>query len=197
MIYLFDRMETIDPSLADRMFRILPQWRRQQADKFRFPIDRNLSVISYLLLASGLRQQYHIRELPRFSYLDCGKPFLPDYPRIHFSITHCCMGAACAIAEHPVGLDMQNIEPHSPELAEYIFSPKEQAMIQQANNPDAEFVRLWCRRESYAKLTGRGVYRDLHSFNDDKISRLCCFSTMQTTRYCLTLAEYRKHAKPL
>ena len=36
-----------------------------------------------------------------------GKPFLPDFPDIHFNITHCDGLAACAFDRSPVGVDAE------------------------------------------------------------------------------------------
>jgi len=58
----------------------------------------------------------HFRKF-RLGYGDYGKPYLMDWPEIHFSISHCKKGCGVMVADHPVGMDLEVIRPFSWEVA--------------------------------------------------------------------------------
>ena len=39
-----------------------------------------------------------------------GKPFLKDYPHIHFNISHCSGMVACGFSSGPLGLDLEKVK---------------------------------------------------------------------------------------
>ena len=51
-----------------------------------------------------------------------GKPFLPDRPDIHFSISHSDEVVMCVVADHPVGCDVERIVPIDDGLRKAIGS---------------------------------------------------------------------------
>lgn len=50
--------------------------------------------IFYLLLRYGLRKEYGINENVVLSEGSCGKPYLSNYPFVHFNLSHCDKGVA-------------------------------------------------------------------------------------------------------
>lgn len=154
----------MDETELKRDLEALPVWRRKEADAFRFPIDQLQNAKAYLLLCQGLREQYGILAQPDFGYGENGKPYLVDYPHIHFNLSHCPKGVICAIDENPVGCDVEAI-PNSLDidLLETCFSITEQNRILQANNPQVEFARLWTSKEALLKLYGIGLVDSLTS----------------------------------
>ena len=86
---------------------------------------------------------------------DRGKPFFPDAPQVHISVTHSGRFWLCALAEQPRGVDLQQIRPVEAEkLARRFFHPQEADYV--AAHPES-FFRVWCAKESYVKLTGAGI----------------------------------------
>lgn len=135
----------------------LPPDRRQYALRYRREIDRRLSAAVYLLLAEALRVHYGIASPPRLAYAPGGKPYLADYPDIHFNFSHCAKAAVCAVADHPVGIDVETLARAHPAVAQRVLSPAEFAAVQNAAEPDVAFVRLWTQKESLIKLRGAGL----------------------------------------
>ena len=154
----------MDEAELKRDLEALPAWRRKEADAFRFPVDKMQNAQAYLLLCKGLREQYGIVGQPVFGYGENGKPFLTDYPQIHFNLSHCPKGVICAIGENPVGCDIEAIpDSLDPDLLETCFSSSEQDEILQSANPQIEFARLWTRKEALLKLHGIGLIDSLPS----------------------------------
>ncbi len=96
---------------------------------------------------------------------EVGKPYLKQYPQIHFSISHSGMWWTCVIADVEVGLDLQEIperERNTKKLAQRFYHEREVAWLEKKNK--REFYRLWAYKESYVKYTGVGLTHGLKYF---------------------------------
>lgn len=113
--------------------------------------------------ASGialLTQMYHRHTgnvLPPISRTDRGKPYFVG-ENLHFSISHTKNMVFCCLHEANVGMDAEGISRAVDlRLAEKWLSPAERQRLQVSEDKNAAFLRLWVLKESYAKLTGRGI----------------------------------------
>ena len=93
-----------------------------------------------------------------------GKPFLAGH-EYEFNLSHSEHYAACAIADYPIGLDIQILSPCSEKLVRRFFAEREQQAILSGNDQDEAFTRLWCRKESYLKALGCGIRTELSSLD--------------------------------
>ena len=134
--------------------RQLPSWRREKALSYRFERDQRLCVLAYRLLCTALEKEFAITESPRFAYGENGKPHLPDYPFVHFNLSHCPVAVACAISKHPVGVDVEEIKPFTQGVLDAAFSSSERERILSSVSPETEFAVLWTQKESLIKLRG-------------------------------------------
>ena len=90
--------------------------------------------------------------LPEIACTPLGKPYFPDLPW-HFSISHTKNHAFCVLADHPVGIDAEEIGRQiNPTLATRYLSASEQTRLQ-----DDALLRLWVLKEAAAKLSGKGI----------------------------------------
>lgn len=155
-LYAFFDLEQLNNETLMRWIRCLPPERQDKALRYRREIDRKLSVVSYLLLIYGLYQQFHLLR-PAIAYTPKGKPYLPDHPDIHFNISHCPGGCVCAVSDQPIGVDIQDIRSFSQAVANHCCSDGELALLQQSEDPEDCFARMWAMKESYVKMTGEGI----------------------------------------
>jgi 4'-phosphopantetheinyl transferase len=161
MIYVFDIMEDFTDEQYRHLLPLLSVERRQKAEQFRSMRGRKLSAAAYLLLAHGLKKEYALQGPFDFQYNENGKPRLKNYPEIHFNMSHCIQGAACIISSVEAGLDMQGISPFDAALKRFVCSDDEFRVLEQSQNPDRDFCRLWVHKESVLKLRGTGITDDL------------------------------------
>ena len=119
--------------------------------------QKEQSIIGRKLLLRGLKLEYGIGELPEISFEEYGKPYFPNHPEIHFNISHCDKAVACMLSKKPVGIDVESIKPFDQDLAEYISTDGELASILESHDPSLTFTVIWTKKESYCKLTGRGL----------------------------------------
>lgn len=95
-----------------------------------------------------------------------GKPYFPEAPELHFSVSHSGDWWACAFGASPLGLDLQQHLPCSAaRLSRRCFHPEEDAHLRALDYDAAEFFRIWCAKESRVKLTGEGFRAGLESFS--------------------------------
>ena len=88
-----------------------------------------------------------------------GKPFLPDYPGFHFSLSHAGSWAVCAVSEYPLGVDLEQLRELRRGVAERWFSASESALLRQM--PPEAFFEFWTLKEAAVKATGEGLARGL------------------------------------
>lgn len=80
-----------------------------------------------------------------------GKPFLPDHPHLHFSISHCQNKVVCALCDAPLGVDLERERPLRAPVASRICSSSESA------DTPAAFFSLWTAKEAAVKAVGLGL----------------------------------------
>ena len=96
-----------------------------------------------------------------------GKPsFGDDFP-LHFNLSHSGAGAALAISDAPVGIDLESHDGHRwAELSQRFFSPEERAFLNVqplAARPET-FILLWTCKESLYKYIGCGLGQGLSRY---------------------------------
>ena len=159
-----------DPALfADAMSRV-PESRKQKITSFRHAESQRLSLGVGLLLVLALEEEGIDGRQVRIAEGPWGKPFLPDHPNLHFSLSHSGKWAMCALGNRPVGCDVEATGRGNEKLAKRFFHPEEQQVLA-ALTPDTrpewqrEFARIWTRKESWLKADGRGLSLGMESFS--------------------------------
>lgn len=160
----YDVSELEDPALMAWGLEHLP-WpeRREKVGRFRFARDQRL-CLGAGLLADHMLRHAGASDLT-LGYGEHGKPYLVNHPSIHFNLSHSGNLAVCAVADIPVGVDVETIQDHGDAVARYCYQPAELAWLDRASDRDLAFTRLWVRKESYIKLMGTGLSREPRSFS--------------------------------
>lgn len=156
MVYIFDRLDQYTDEAYEAQLSSLPAWRREKALQYKKLDDRKCSVLVFALLQHALREEYGIIKVPEFVYNEFGKPSLPNLP-IYFSLSHCKDAIACAVSDHNIGIDVENIVPYNPDIARRVCTAAELEMIEQSENKDVDFIKLWTMKEAISKFVGLGL----------------------------------------
>ena len=149
-----------DAQLAQAL-QSLPQARRAVALRYRRPIDCKCSVLAYRLVEQLLADEYGIGKIGPWGFGLYGKPFLKEYPTLHFNLSHCPHAVACVVADHPVGIDVEGMIDYNSDLLHRICSPQETERILAAPSPRCELTTLWTQKEALMKCDGIGLCNDL------------------------------------
>jgi 4'-phosphopantetheinyl transferase len=141
------------------------QDKQERIKKFRFFQDaRNCLLADMLVRMEILRAtEFNNRQL-EFSVNAYGKPFLINDPHIHYNISHTGNYIACAVANEPVGIDVELIKPADLKIAERFFTPDETKYIK-AGDQSIRFYEVWTKKESFVKWEGKGLSNPLPSFS--------------------------------
>jgi len=175
---LADGLQAVSKIEIENRLRLLPEWRRQKAMSYHFDIDRLLCAEAYLLLCKGLKTWFGIKESPEFDYGPQGKPFLRNYPDIHFNLSHCHKAAMCVISEKPIGCDIEEIPDKIDEdLCRMCFNDKEIAEIHSDYEPCISFTMWWTKKEALLKRVGIGLIDDMPSLDQNNKIRNATVST--------------------
>ena len=156
MVYIFDRLDQYTDEVYEKHLSLLPTWRREKALQYKKLDDRKRCVLAFALLQRALREEYGINEVPEFVYNEFGKPSFSNLP-IHFSLSHCKDAVACAVSDHNIGIDVETIVPYNPDVARRVCTAAELEMLEQSDNKDAEFIKLWTVKEAISKYEGMGL----------------------------------------
>jgi phosphopantetheinyl transferase len=89
------------------------------------------------------------------TFLDNGKPVLDE--RWHMSLSHSTELVALAIADVPVGLDLQAPDPKLLRIAPKYCSHKELEWLGSLNNPLEGALAIWSAKEAVFKIFGQGI----------------------------------------
>ncbi|KOP70463.1 MULTISPECIES: 4'-phosphopantetheinyl transferase superfamily protein [unclassified Lysinibacillus] len=161
MIYYFDSIDLFTQEICNKMIEKLPYERQQKVLHYKRLVDKKLSIISYLLLMYGLKNEYAFSQTINFGYQENQKPYLLNNPHIQFNISHCDYCVVVAISKREIGIDVQDFIEYDQKLAEVVCSKEELDTLNRSNCPEIVFTRYWTLKESYLKMTGEGISEDM------------------------------------
>lgn len=166
-----------DPALFASWYAKMPAWRRRSIDKMKHSSGKCLSLGVGILLHKAL-QDMGIKEDPdEVEFNEHGKPYYPNLPGVHFSLSHSGERAMCVVADNEVGCDVEKIKNKNCDIAERFFAGDENALLKSIADETAQkemFFRLWTLKESFIKCIGTGLATPLDAFSivpeQDKIT---------------------------
>ena len=153
-VYTTETKTITEPALKTAL-DILPQWRMEYVCKQKSLFDRINGAFAYLLLQKLTADVFGIATAAPFTYGEHGKPYFSDSD-IRFSISHCKNAVAAAVSEDEIGLDIADKRTINEKLASRICSDEELKLFYASEDKQLFLRRLWCEKESLAKLDGSG-----------------------------------------
>ncbi len=177
MIYIAD-ISGCDPQ---NLIPLVCRERAEYAKRYKQEPDRVRSLSVAVLLSEALRREGYTGKLPVTLLHDAEqKPYIAesDQQSVNinevninynpcFSLTHAGDYVAVALDDVPVGIDIEKIRPYKESLTKRYFGKEEQDMIGTAPDPEKDrmFTTIWTLKESFLKMTGRGLQFGLDSFS--------------------------------
>jgi 4'-phosphopantetheinyl transferase len=149
---------------------------RNRAARFRFAHDRRRFCAARTLLRRLLGDRLGLAgPAVRLGAGPWGKPFLLDpaagsqlAPHLEFNLSHSGPLAVFAVAEQPLGVDIERADPDLewPALAQRFFAPEEYRAISTLPDGDRReaFFACWTRKEALVKAAGLGLSYPLDAF---------------------------------
>lgn len=97
-----------------------------------------------------------------------GKPYQETIPGVFFNYSHSGTVVACGIAAENIGVDLQKLT-GAGRVREKVYSQEEWEEEKTSGECSRYFTEVWAKKESYLKLTGEGLRRELKSLNVNKM----------------------------
>ena len=143
----------------------------EQPDKMKHTTEHNVGLT---LLSRALSDLYGIEISPdtieeHVEKNEYGKPYLKDYPHIHYNISHADDIAICAIGTQTIGADVEKMHDFNNAILRKVFTVEEKAFFQQMAIDESAsqewFFRFWTLKESRIKHAGTGLSMSLTNFS--------------------------------
>ncbi len=160
-IYLVKNIDAFDESFVEKCMTFFPKWRKEKMLRYKHLKGRIQCGLGYVLLIHALREEGVFREMPEFSYNEHNKPFLKNYPKWHFNISHSKTAVCCVLSRQEIGIDIEEVGVYKESLAAYICNVKELESLHNSENKADDFYRLWTRKEAVFKMIGSGITKDI------------------------------------
>lgn len=174
-----ERLETTayvwKASIAGPVTEQYRQWlqpeEQEKALRFSRPESRQQFILSRGILRELLSHYLSVNpQQLQFSTGPNGKPYCnsPANKPIYFNLSHSCDKLLVVISGSETGIDLERKKPsfQFEDIAKTVFSPEEQAALQQAADPHLVFYQLWTRKEALLKATSIGLI--------DTLTEVCC-----------------------
>lgn len=137
--------------------------RKERADRCRRAEDALRCVTADALLRYALGTgAYTVEKMPR------GKPYLKEYPGMHFNLSHSGAWVVLAWSDREVGVDVEKHREDTDirKMADFCLAPEERAyVLAREEEEKGLFFRLWTQKESYLKYLGTGISGALRRVN--------------------------------
>jgi len=173
-VYVADISPLLNNSkLYDKIYSLLPDYRKQKTDKMRFQKDKCLSVGVGFLLKKAVADFGFCGIDNRISYNEYQKPYFTDNSAPSFNLSHSGTKVMCAVSSSPIGCDVEKVDEKHINVASKAFSESENKILNSSTDKVDTFFRLWALKESFMKLLGLGFSLPTSDFSiilDDKIT---------------------------
>lgn len=113
----------------------------------------------YALLAALLAREKGMEVLPPMARRAGGKPWFPEWPRLHFSVSRSGELGFCALGARTLGADVENVRNRTSGLPRYALSDREYVWFEAWGSRWEDFYTLWTLKEARVKCTGEGLRR--------------------------------------
>lgn len=167
-IYLTDTEPLKATDRFEKMLLKMPECRKKKVLRMSADHSRRQSLGAGILLSIALSERGLTEEETKTG--PHGKPYLPGEDRFFFNLSHSGSRVMCAVAEEPVGCDVQQIT----DIREYQriasrFFAQDEVLSMERIADDQErkelFFRYWALKESYIKATGEGFSMPMNQFS--------------------------------
>lgn len=98
-------------------------------------------------------------------YNEFGKPLVKSERDIYYSVSYSKDWILCIVSNKSIGIDVEYIKCIDYKSISEYFHDCENIQVNSAKDQLSEFYKIWTLKESYLKLLGTGLYKNLHDFN--------------------------------
>ncbi|SFB07915.1 4'-phosphopantetheinyl transferase family protein [Clostridium frigidicarnis] len=161
------RILDISEEKLNKLCLLIDLEKKCKIEKFINKKDKVRALIGEILIRVIIVQELGIKNIT-FEKNKYGKPYLKEYPKFNFNISHSGEFVVGAIDDKPIGIDVEEVKYiEYEEIAKSFFTISEFNYIIK-NDSDiclSKFYEIWTLKESYIKCCGQGLSIPLKSFS--------------------------------
>lgn len=148
---------------------IMSEKNKTRVENFKISHDKKRTIAGEMLARKAIAEWSSVNEADIvFLKGEHGKPYVKDLD-VHFNISHSENLVVCAVADKPVGIDIERIRPINLSVAKRICTEKELEYLfgflpsktDFKKTDDRQtllrFFELWTAKEAFAKCQGKGL----------------------------------------
>ena len=139
-------------------------------DQWKPTRPMKMTLLGRMLVHYVFRKRFPEKALPTYSFNENGKPFFAQYPDFQFNISDSKQRVVAAFDTEAVGVDVEYLRTHRPELMQRFFSEEERQSVERQPDDDAKgraFTMLWSLKEALVKCLGTGIAKDFTNYSVD------------------------------
>lgn len=161
---------------------------KQHIEKIRHEKSRNQSILAWHIFYTALKSDYG-KTAVEIKFSQSGKPYLLGED-IFFNLSHSENLVACIISSYEVGVDVQKITDNNEKVINRFFTAEEKCAIEESEDKNLSFTRIWTLKESYLKMTGQGISGELNKIDFSKNLMSNHFKLAQNEFQTFSFGEY-------
>ncbi len=144
------------------------------------------------ILINKLKEYFNINILKEdIIYDKRGKPYIKNNQK-KFSFSYSNELAIVGISDYDLGIDVEKIRAYDKNIINKIYSKSEFDFINNSNNKNYEFTKLWTYKEAFVKFKGTGIdknFRKLNFIDNNSYKYDTFFKTINYTNYIITVCS--------
>lgn len=181
-IYVLKISDIMKEFNKEQLNEMLPEFRKHAYQKYKKPEDQNRSLVAGVLLSFCMNQKgVSLEETPSFN--EAGKMYFPQVNRFYVNLSHGGDYAVCAWDTEDVGIDVEPVRKCRDAVVKRVCTAEEMVtflFLQNEEERDRIFTRIWTGKESVAKLFGEGIAMLFHG---EQLQELCDEEGIYTHTY--------------
>lgn len=193
-LYRINIKDFDDPLQNEKILELVGVERRKKVLKYRMSDDRKRSFGASIIIKKILDENGFCEKDLKYS-----KNEKPIVDNLFFNVSHSGNYVVGVLSDCEVGCDIEKISEASLEIAERYFCPTELEYIKSADDKNKAFFTLWTLKESYMKMTGRGMSLALDSFEiipvkngfilGNSLEKNCFFKSIEFDGYIFSVSN--------
>ncbi len=187
--YIMDVTKLKEQKFFMEQLAAMPVNRQEKIVKLRNLNDKNRSLGAGMILKKGLQKHGITMEEADIQLGRNGKPYLANASDLQFNLSHAGTYAIGSFSCMDVGVDIEKVQSGKRKVADRFFTPEELMHINQTDvvtEQEEQFFRLWTLKESFLKVTGKGMALAMDSFSIHIKSTITVVENSKTGEYHFT-----------
>ncbi|MBO4864928.1 MAG: 4'-phosphopantetheinyl transferase superfamily protein [Eubacterium sp.] len=169
LTYIYKLNGDISKWNSPEAFDMLPDWRKEKAEKIVHEKARIESIVAGHLLIYALSRYAGCSETEVRAALDSEKHDKDNrsiglHNAIYYNISHSGNYIAVAVSDKPVGVDVETKDDKDFKVTSRMFTEEDKNFIGDSQD---RFRQVWTLKESFLKCTGQGISVPLNCFTFD------------------------------